>query len=219
MTRRDIYLNWTYTCIVGVVLFFWMAQLGYLLAWIGFCGFKAYSNASKVESEVHKKNRIHHEVIDYLKTTKCEPWLESDFRVNRKLPPMNDQLTRKQYQTMDAYRLSNLQDTFELNESNLDNLNRFFDAKNLSETELDNLRKYAIIPNRFTDEEKDLALYSNWRDREYFCLGEVVTGISPTRNDCTAEELKKCRSDVGLFYETLVYLNRAFKLVNGYDLY
>ena len=220
MSKEDIWKNWIFNAILGIVLFFWATKPGYLLAWIGFCAFKAATAASKVESRSEQDYLLKKKTLEFLETTECKPWIRETGRVKVCRPEAPDEETAKEYLKMEWCRKDNLKHLFVLEEDNLKNLSRFFKAEDLSPEQIARMKTFGIIPDRLTPEEKKVALYINWRDREEFALIELYSPPSdPPGGPITDLENKMCRKPPDLFCRDLCYLNRAFKMVNGYDLY
>lgn len=232
--NNNIFLNAFYVWMVGFVVLFWAADPVFLGLWTGCCfgwALKESAKANAVNESVYGprsaggsrvlSEKEQEELKAYIADTKyTEPFY--DFERERPIP--NDKRIIRFKSSNRIYRGGckmeqnrKLQGTrLFISVSTADTRDRLLKRENLTDEEFRLLKEKMIIPNKFTEEEKDMILLNGWRNREYFHASELL-GSHPW--DDKKERPASCYTDNHVRLDYAVTLNFAFHWANGYDLF
>ena len=215
MSKSDAWGNAFYLFLVGFVVFFWAASPTLLGLWVGICltyGFSQAKEAPKTvslekirtEREMVKRDKLKEFVNDvvYYDPQGIKKVCEG---IHFSLPDIRTKSGR--YDCEEANDMDHMRKVYVRNkfQNDLEFAKRFLAVENLTPEELHDLKENFLVPNKFTEEEMEHALYPFWRDDENFIMGRLITDSY----DSTTRKPIPIR----------VVLNEAFKKVNGYDLF
>ena len=223
MDRKDMYWDHFYTCLAGIVIFFWMAQPWLLGAWIFGCFLHAAIHASDAPESVDRDGQDAYFVKQHLKDVKGGEMFdfENGWYVNNCQVESYTGMTEKEAKWFDLKRTKANSSRFVLCERNKDLLVRMFSIENLTPEQLKDLKKKQIVQNVLTQEEKEMILYPDWYDRKYFYIEEVFDTASAGQGSYSYTDGSGLNvGDVRLSGDKVkTYINRAFNYVNGCPLF
>lgn len=219
MNKREAFEEAFYLFLVGYIVFFWAAGAQWIGMWIGFCLTYGFYEASKATStKTIKEVQAEVEKVDLpkLKEFVCDAY-SYKWNTGEQYPDIRTNTLH--YEPKEKYCLDYMRLIYVRNKMKNDEefARRFLAIENLTPEELHDLKEKHLIPNKFTEEEKQYALYPFWRDEKNFLIGKVLEG---ERFDKSKEYPKGCYSEITRKPEPVfVFLNEAFKRVNGHDLF